>query len=377
MKNTIGLYLHIPFCEKKCHYCDFLTFANYDDRIDDYVDYLTKEMALYRDEHYQLDTIYFGGGTPSYLSLPLMRQIIQGIYQNFEVLPDCEIAIEMNPESVTEEKITGYLDLGFNRFSMGVQSFDDNVLKVMGRLHHAKDVQEKVAILRDHQIDNFSLDMMFNNPNQSFEVLKEDVSALLELNPPHISYYSLMIKDKTPFARWHHTGKIQLSDDDEERDMYHYIQQTLKQSGYEQYEISNFAKAPHYQSRHNKKYWQLKDYLGIGLGAASNIGLRRFSNSRRFDQYFQMIDQGQRPIVYMEAMDMEAREKEYIMLNLRLRQGFDIREINRIYQIDFCQKYQDALMKHQRYGVIEIEDDWIRFTDYGYDIGNQFYLDIL
>ncbi len=377
MKNTIGLYLHIPFCEKKCHYCDFLTFANYDDRIDDYVDYLTKEMALYRDEHYQLDTIYFGGGTPSYLSLPLMRQIIQGIYQNFEVLPDCEIAIEMNPESVTEEKITGYLDLGFNRFSMGVQSFDDNVLKVMGRLHHAKDVQEKVAILRDHQIDNFSLDMMFNNPNQSFEVLKEDVAALLELNPPHISYYSLMIKDKTPFARWHHTGKIQLSDDDEERDMYHYIQQTLKQSGYEQYEISNFAKAPHYQSRHNKKYWQLKDYLGVGLGAASNIGLRRFSNSRRFDQYFQMIDQGQCPIVYMEAMDMEAREKEYIMLNLRLRQGFDIREINRIYQIDFCQKYQDALMKHQRYGVIEIEDDWIRFTDYGYDIGNQFYLDIL
>lgn len=376
MGETIGLYIHIPFCQKHCHYCDFLKFVDHDDKIDQYVDYLVKEMALYQEKDYQLDTIYFGGGTPSYIESHLMTKIMDGIRRYFTILDDCEISIEMNPESVNREKIQTYLDNGFNRFTMGVQSFNDEVLRMMGRLHDRQTVLDKVKLCRQMGIKNLGIDLMFANPKQTMDILLDDIDQAMKLDVNHISYYSLMIKEGTPFERWVQTKQIQLFDDEDEREMYHTIQKTLKAHGFEQYEISNFCKHQS-MSRHNSKYWTLQNYIGLGMGASSNIDLVRFTNTRRFDKYFEMIDQGEFPVQYSEKMTFEDREKEYIMLNLRLLKGFNIKEINQKFNIDFMKKYQKAIEKHLAAGVIEITDDRLVFTDFGLDVGNQFYLDIL
>lgn len=376
MTEQLGLYLHIPFCQKKCHYCDFLTFADMDEKMDDYVAYLCKEIALYHDHPAEIDTVYFGGGTPSYLSSQQMAQIMTAIYRHFNLSEDCEISIEMNPESINEAKLVTYLEYGFNRFSMGVQSFDDQVLKLMGRLHNQQTVFDKIDLMQAKGIKRLGIDLMFGNPKQTLQVLQEDVRLAMTLPINHISYYSLMIKDNTPFQRWVLTGQIKLLEDEDERDMYHYIQDQLHQHGFKQYEISNFAK-PGYESRHNKKYWQLDNYLGLGLGASSNIDLKRFVNHRRFKDYYKMIDDGQAPIQYSEEMTMEEREKEFIMLNLRLLQGFSVAEINQRFKIDFLTKYRQVLEKHVKTGIIRYDNDRVWFTDFGLDVGNQFYLDIL
>lgn len=376
MKEKIGLYVHIPFCQKLCHYCDFLTFENQEGMIEDYVDYLIKEMDLYQDRGYLLYTIYFGGGTPSYLAADEMAEIMDAIQKKFEWTPDCEVSIEMNPESIDAEKVKTYLECGFNRFSMGVQTFDPKVLQIMGRLHTRDTVLSKYTLLREMGCDNISIDLMFNNPGQDIDVLNRDIDQALALNPDHISYYSLMIKDNTNFKRWLEKGRIRLFDEKTDRDMYHLIQSRLQEAGFDQYEISSFARNGK-QGRHNKKYWQLDNYLGLGLGASSNIDLVRFTNTRGFNDYFAAIDQGQVPVETSEQMDIEEREKEFIMLNMRLRQGFDISTINQRFGIDFLSKYQTALDKHLKYKVIQIQGDRISFTDYGMDVGNQFYLDIL
>lgn len=374
--NTVGLYLHIPFCQKKCHYCDFLTFVNRDDTIHEYVNYLIKEIQLYKDHDYSVDTIYFGGGTPSHIDADYIAEIMQAIDQNFNILPECEISIEMNPESVSREKLTAYVTAGLNRFSMGVQSFDDQVLKMMGRLHNRQSVLEKIDLMAELEVGKFGIDLMFANPRQSLEVLKEDLAIAARLPVNHISYYSLMIKDNTPFHRWIQTGQIKLVDDETERYMYHLIQEKLTAHGFHQYEISNFAKIGA-ESRHNKKYWTLEDYIGLGLGASSNIGLERSVNQHSFTKYFDMIDKGKLPVQSSEKLSGEEREKEYIMLHLRLLQGFDIDEINQRFKINFIEKYQDAIEKHLNYQTVGLKDNRFYFTPRGLDIGNQFYLDIL
>lgn len=374
--NTVGLYLHIPFCQKKCHYCDFLTFVNRDDTIHEYVNYLIKEIQLYKDHDYSVDTIYFGGGTPSHIDADYIAEIMQAIDQNFNILPECEISIEMNPESVSREKLTAYVTAGLNRFSMGVQSFDDQVLKLMGRLHNRQSVLEKIDLMAELEVGKFGIDLMFANPRQSLEVLKEDLAIATRLPVNHISYYSLMIKDNTPFHRWIQTGQIKLVDDETERYMYHLIQEKLTAHGFHQYEISNFAKKGA-ESRHNKKYWTLEDYIGLGLGASSNIGLERSVNQPSFTKYFDMIDKGKLPVQSSEKLSGEEREKEYIMLHLRLLQGFDIDEINQRFKINFIEKYQDAIEKHLNYQTVGLKDNRFYFTPRGLDIGNQFYLDIL
>lgn len=376
MTKPLGVYIHIPFCQKQCHYCDFLTFVHKDHMMDDYVKYLIREIELYQDKHYTIDTIYLGGGTPSYLPAEDIQAIIEAFYEYFNVLDDCEITIEMNPESVSDEKVQAYLEMGINRFSMGVQSFNDEVLNIMGRLHNRDTVIQNIHILRDLGVDNLSIDMMFANPKQTMDVLLDDLETAASLDIHHISYYSLMIKEKTYFYHWLKSGKIKVYDDELEREMYHRIQKTLEDYGFIQYEISNFARKQSV-SRHNQKYWNLENYLGLGLGASSNMDLMRFSNSRRFDQYYQKIDRGEFPIVFAERMNLEDREKEYIMLNLRLIKGFEIADINRRFNINFLEKYAEVLEKHQRYGTIHITEDRVAFTPFGLDVGNQFYLDII
>lgn len=375
MKEKLGLYIHIPFCQKKCHYCDFLTFIGHDEMIEKYVKYLNKEIEMYRDNDYILDTIYIGGGTPSYLEDELMTSILDKVKKIFTIDNKCEITIEMNPESVTEKKIQSYLKSGINRFSMGVQSFDDEVLKIMGRIHNRKTVIEKLDIMKKMGCQNISIDMMMANPKQDIEILKKDLEIASSLDINHISYYSLILKEHTHFEMWFNEGKINLYDPKEERDMYHLVTNTLKEKGFNQYEISSFSK-PGFESVHNQKYWNLKNYLGVGMGASANINLVRTTNTRIFDEYFESIDNGEFPIVEREELNTEMREKEYLMLNLRMLKGFEISDINSKFNIDFMKKYKDIVEKHSKNGILEISENSVKFTEYGIDNGNMLFRDL-
>ena len=376
--QTLGLYLHIPFCEKRCNYCAFLTFDNQDKLRQRYVDYLKREIALHQDEKRLVDTVYFGGGTPSYLSAQQMTELMDSVKRCFTVAEDAEITIEMNPESVTREHLEAYLKSGINRFSMGVQSFDDQVLKKMGRLHNKQTVFEKVALMKEMGCHNFSLDLMFSNPYQSMDVWEKDIANVIALKPKHLSCYSLMYKPHTNFYKWRESGKITMVDDETDRKMYHLLQKELQKAGYHQYEISSFA-LPHYEGKHNKKYWTQKDYLGLGLGASSNIRLKRFDNVDNFIAYFQAIDAGQLPIAADSVMELslEEKEQEYIILNMRLIEGLSIEEVNRKFGIDFLKKYDYAVQKHLKTGLLQLQDGRLKFTQLGLDVGNQFYLDII
>ncbi len=374
--QSFGLYIHIPYCQKQCHYCDFLTFINRDETIDKYIQYLLKEIKLYRHLDLTVDTIYFGGGTPSYIDSQYIQHILNEINLTFHIQDDCEISIEMNPESVSEEKLQDYLEAGMNRFTMGVQSFDDQVLRMMGRIHRRDTVFEKLQMMDEMEIHNKGIDLMFGNPKQNRAVLLNDIQTALTMNINHLSYYALMIKERTAFHRWVETGQFILLDDETERSMYHLIQDELSAAGFEQYEISNFAK-PGYQSRHNLKYWKLQNFLGLGIGAAGNFDLVRTQNVGELEQYYHLIDQDKLPISEKEAMDIEEREKEYIMLHMRLVNGFSLSEFQARFGSDFLNKYESVIQKHLKYKTIEVVDGNLRFTPYGLDVGNQFYLDIL
>lgn len=373
--QKLGLYIHIPFCAKRCNYCAFLTFAENDQMIEGYVEHLIKEIALYQTDAYEVDTIYIGGGTPSHIPAEQMAKVLEAVKQYFLVSETCEVTIEMNPESVTLEKLAAYQAMGINRYSMGVQSFNDEVLAIMGRVHNRAKALDKIRLLHEASIDNFSIDLMFANPKQDVSVLTEDIETLLRMQVPHVSVYSLMFEPHTNFTKWLREGQISQVDDETDRQMYHLIQERLIADGLEQYEISNFAR-PGKACRHNLKYWRLEDYLGLGLGASSNIGLERFTNYQNFLTYYEAIDRGERPVETLETMPLEEREKEFIMLNTRLIQGFSIKEMNQRFGIDFLEKYQAPIAKHLATGLVEIQGDRFKFTAYGLDVGNQFYVDI-
>lgn len=242
MTQAKGLYIHIPFCDFHCHYCSFLTFMANPDRVAGYVDYLLKEIDLYQSDAFHLDTIYFGGGTPSVLTLQQIKAIMTKLNQVFIISDSAEITMKMNPESVTKEKVEAAIAGGVNRISLGVQSFDNQVLEIMGRLHREKMIYEKINLINRLGIDNISIDLMFNNPKQTKEVLEHDLELAMELDIKHISIYSLRIEKNTQYERWINRNTFKIKDDDDEREMYYLIQKVLKENNFIQYEISNFSK---------------------------------------------------------------------------------------------------------------------------------------
>ena len=377
MKNeSIGLYVHIPFCPYKCNYCDFLTYSNVDFMIDDYIDSLLKEISLYEGEDYSLDSIFIGGGTPSYIKADHIRRIMKAIKENFQLEEGAEISIEMNPDTLTDKKVRTYLEAGINRFSLGVQTFDQEILKILGRRHSYEIVKKDIELLRKNGAKNISIDMMMANPKQDMAVLREDLEKIIGLDINHISYYSLILEEKTMFDHWLNSGKIFLFDDDLERQMYHEAVFFLAINGFDRYEISNFAKKG-YESVHNKKYWELKDYLGLGLGSSSNLGLKRFSNHRKLKDYHADLALGKKPLALVEDLSLEEREKEYIIMNMRKTEGFSIDQLEKRFKIDFYGKYKDVLDRHLAYRTIKIENGRLSFTDYGIDVSNTFFVDII
>ncbi|MFA6708208.1 MAG: radical SAM family heme chaperone HemW [Fusobacterium sp.] len=306
-----AIYIHIPFCVKKCNYCDFLSFKSDEETIEKYVVNLIKEIKLY--PKYSYDTVYFGGGTPSLLKGEQIKRILKTLNIN----DDAEVTLELNPKTANREKITAFKNAGINRLSIGIQSFNDNFLKKLGRIHN---IQEGINIYKEARkigFNNISLDLMFSLPGENIEDVKMDMKKLIELSPEHFSIYSLIWEPGTKFYEKLKKGEYKETDNDLEADMYEYIINYAKKNSYCHYEISNFCKKG-YEARHNTKYWRNKEYVGVGLGASGYLDKIRYKNQVKFSSYCDSILIDKKPVLENEVVDEISLEEYRHILGLRL-----------------------------------------------------------
>lgn len=306
-----AVYIHIPFCVKKCDYCDFLSFKSSEEERKKYVDFLIDEIKLY--PKYKYNSVYFGGGTPSLLN----PEDIKRILDEFDIEDGAEITLEANPKTVDLEKLSGFKKAGINRISMGIQSFNEKFLKKLGRLHNSDEGIEAYNMARKAGFKNISLDLMFSLPDQTIDEVKDDLEKLISLNPEHFSIYSLIWEPETKFFEKLESGEYKETDNEVEAKMYEMIIEISEKMGYSHYEISNFAKKG-FEARHNSKYWRNEEYLGIGLGASGYINGIRYKNKMKFDDYYGSILVGEKPVLEKEIVDEEAKEEYRHILGLRL-----------------------------------------------------------
>lgn len=373
--EKIGIYIHIPFCKKKCFYCDFTAFQNLESWIDSYFENLKKEIKLYqKNMNVEVDSIYIGGGTPTYVDYHYIIELVE-ILKNFDLSNVKEFTIETNPNSLTLEKLKAYKKLGINRISLGVQSFDDKVLKDIGRDHNKEIVLKDIENIRKAGFDNLSLDMILNLPGGNFDSIKNDLEIIKKINPQHLSYYSLILEKGSHFYSLYKKDKLKLMDDDLERDIFSYIRNYLKDLELNRYEISNFSKKS-FESYHNRKYWSEGGYLAFGLGASGFLSNVRYNNVKNFVKYEKLINQGKFPIEFREFISKDEREKEYIIFKLREVEGINLKEFENIFGHSLLEKYSEIVEKFYRERFFEIDQN-LRFTHKGFDLSNEFYIEII
>ena len=379
MKKDLSIYIHIPFCYSKCYYCDFnSTTAKLD--VGKYIKYLKKEIDLYSEtlNKYKLKTIFFGGGTPSFIDEKYIEEILEHIYKKVDTSELVEITIESNPKTLSRKKLDTYKRAGINRISLGVQTLDDELLKVIGRSHTSEDFYQTYKIVKESGFENISVDIMFNLPGQKISDLISTLEKVADLDVDHISLYSLGIEEGTPFYEMESRGELELSSEEIEREMYHLSINYLKDKGYHQYEISNFAKVGQ-ECLHNLTYWKLKPYIGLGLSAHSNIDSRRYGNVDNFNKYFELIESCKLPIDIdtEEFIDKETEIAEYIMLVLRLNKGIDKIEFKNRYGMDVQDAFKGKLEKFKDDGLIYEDKISLRLTEKGLDICNLIFVEVL
>ena len=351
-------YVHIPFCDSICAYCDFVRIQKNEPFFSSWKEQLIQEIQEYKIEN--LHTLYFGGGTPSLLSVDDFTSI-----RNF--FPDSidEFTVECNPESLDEDKLDAYVALGVNRISLGVQSFKDDLLKVCRRRHTASQAISVIESIKKSSISTFSIDLIFGLPNQTMEDVKRDISTFLSLDIPHLSIYSLQIEENSIFGKM----GIEPIDSDLEADMFEYITKTLEAAGYIHYEISSFCKPGHY-SKHNLSYWQDKDFYGFGCGASGRLDGIRYDNTTSLKEYCSF---GPCPTYISETL--AERGMDAIMMALRTKFGLNIREWNLKYQNDFKDYYAQVLDKYSKY--FSYSEDCIYLNDAGFEILNTILVDFM
>ena len=372
------LYIHIPFCVKKCDYCDFLSFAADEQTQKSYVAALQKELAFYGAKYKdrRITTIFIGGGTPSWLKEDYMQAIMETVYHYFSVEQDAEITIECNPGTITEHKFEVYRRIGINRLSIGLQSVHNEELKILGRIHTFEQFLKTYDMARKHGFSNINIDLMSSLPGQTPEIFCDSLYQVLKLKPEHISVYSLIIEKGTPFYELYRFDAVRqaagmqtesLPTEEEEYQTTKMTQHILKEAGYHWYEISNFAK-PGYECRHNIGYWKRVDYLGVGLGASSLIDNVRYSNTRDLDTYLSV----QADSLHETAAQITRNEQmeEFMFLGLRMRDGFYRDEFTQAFGIPIEAVYGDALNHLQQEELLLKREGRIYLTDKGMDLNN-------
>lgn len=371
---SAGIYLHIPFCKSRCSYCDFATDVYRDSAaVERYVQALCKEIRTFHavpgvppfrngsDLRPRVDTIYFGGGTPSLLSAVQVERILIAVTDNFSISDDTEITIEMNPATVTSETLAAYRSHGVNRASFGVQTFDDRALKLLARGHDANDARTTFTMLRDAGFDNVSFDLIAGLPAQTIDNWSNNLDEAIAMLPEHLSLYLLEIHQGTPLAKQVRSGRQPDPDPELAAEMYEMMLNRLAAAGYEQYEISNFSR-PGYESRHNSKYWTLDPVFGFGVSAHSFDGRQRYANERDTAKYVDMIEKTVSAEVTREQIDLPS---EFAFLGLRMESGVDIGDYARRFGVDLMKKYDSELAEMLDAGLVETTCGYLRLTRKG------------
>lgn len=374
---NLGIYIHIPFCKSKCSYCDFLSFVpKSEDEKNRYVNYLIKEIGLYSKLYGKrcVDSIYFGGGTPSLIGTKNVNRIMEAIYSGFNVLDNSENTLEINPGTTDEHLYKEIYKTGINRASLGLQTSDDRIIKTLNRTSSFKDFLKAVNELKDSGIKNISADLMLSLPGNTEERELKDAKLISELGINHISAYSLIVHENTPIYEDIKNKKLILPSEDEERKSYHDLSNFLSEIGYERYEISNFAKSG-FESRHNKKYWNLDEYLAFGIGASAFIEGERRKNFSNLKYYYEALDRKELPYRVEYVLDLSDKMSEYSFLNIRTKDGISLEKFNERFNREFFDVFN--LEKHYDSGLIKIEKGHVVLTEKGMDLSNLVEIDLL
>ena len=363
----LGLYLHFPYCISKCPYCDFNSYQlKEDNQISSYISALYQEIAAYSQKlkKSNIKTIYLGGGTPTILSGTQIFNILEFCKENFMVDKDAEITIEANPGTVDSEKIKLLIDSGINRLSLGAQSFNNRFLKKLGRIHNTQEIIDSYYLAREAGFKNINIDIMFALPDQTTEELQVTLKKAVSLKSDHLSLYNLTIKPGTEYYKEYKRGKLKLPTEDEEYDMFNWAINYLEENGFENYEISNFAR-PHNRSEHNLIYWQNKPYLGVGAGAYSFIRGYRYMNYEEPARYIKEVTSGKSPIDNGEKLSLRKRMIETIILGLRTKDGVIYKKFKTRFKIDLNNTFHKQIKKLVNLGLLQRDDNRIKLTRKG------------
>ena len=371
----LGLYIHIPFCVQKCKYCDFNSYKMIVNEKDRFLSDLKKEMALYKNKDRKINSIFFGGGTPSILNNNDMQFIMDEIKENFSIDEDAEISMECNPGTLTEDKLKFMRSIGVNRLSIGLQAVQENLLRYIGRIHNYEQFEKNYLEARKVGFKNINIDLMYNLPHQTFEDWKETLHKIVSLNPEHISAYSLILEEGTKLYDMYMKKEFDLGDEDEDIKMYEYAINYLKENGYNQYEISNYAKVG-YECKHNILYWKCKNYIGLGPGASGYINNVRYNNVQSLDDYHEKLLQNQKSIDFFETLTQKDEIEEKIIMGLRMNEGIIFKDFEE-FEINFEEKYKEQIAKHLNLELIEMTQGGFKFTQKGREISNNIFLDYI
>lgn len=375
-----GLYIHIPFCDHICTYCDFPKLVTQGQRHSEYIQTLLTELKAYEQQvgFHDLQSIYIGGGTPTALSVEQIQPLFDYLQKAIHMPQIKEFTIEANPENLTKEKVSYLLSQQVSRFSLGVQTFQEELLKRIGRKHQRHQVKEAVLLLKSQGMTNINLDLIYAIPGQTLSQLEADLAEALALDVEHISAYSLIVEEHTQLYLAYMKDKLTLTDNEVEAMMYEKVIQTLSQHGYQHYEISNFAKS--FPSLHNQWYWKNEEYIGVGLGAHGYINGIRYQNTRSINAYIDALNEQKLPIVESNVLSQEEKIEEEMFLGLRLMNGINLKQISTKYGVDVDALYHEALSKLIAAGDLKRIDDRICLTSQGLlmanDVFEQFLLSI-
>ena len=367
--KELGIYVHIPFCKQKCSYCDFISYCDKNDLIEKYIKALKQEIENSSVNEYEISTIYIGGGTPSYIESKYISEILKTIKQKYNISRNVEITIEVNPGTATKEKLRDYVEAGINRISIGLQSWNNNLLKMIGRIHTYEEFLSTYKLAREVGFKNINVDLMIGLPNQTLDDVKKSLEEISKLNPEHISVYSLIVEEGTPIEKKIAKGQLKLPNEELEREEYWEVKKFLESLGYKHYEISNFAKTG-YESKHNLNCWEQKEYLGFGAAAHSYMKKTRYSNTENIEKYINQEMQSKQLHMVHEVQKEEEQKKEYMLLGLRKIDGVQISSFKNKFGCNPIMEFKNELNKLTQEELIEIDLDQIKLTEKGIDLAN-------
>lgn len=378
----MGLYIHIPFCKKKCEYCDFISYEGKENLVEKYIECVKHELTEIGEQNridYEnnlddlvlVKTVYIGGGTPSFINSKYISELLNVIKNSFILDNDVEITLEVNPGTADEYKLKEYKDSGINRLSIGLQETHDRILKNIGRIHTYENFLNTYNLARKMGFNNINVDLMLGLPGQTLLDLNESLDNVIKLNPEHVSVYSLILEEGTPLYFKVSNHQVQLPDDELERKMYWKVKEKLQKAGYIHYEISNFAKLG-YESKHNLACWNQEEYIGVGVASHSYTNNVRYSVIENVEEYIKNIDTDNEAdnIIFHEKQNKDSKMQEYMLLGLRKIEGIKIQEFKNKFEIDPIVLYKNELKKLKDEGLIKIDSNSIKLTNKGLDLAN-------